>query len=169
MFVPPKIWKDTAQPNWLTDICILSGRTDLFPQVLKELELYKQIPSKGDSPGAMYPYGLMELLMPSGWDIYKSIQVLLKRPKYKDLYAIGETLKAIINNDQLSFIEGLQHLLKSHEGIAKYGGLRESAEGFLCMPAMSLAYVAVKRDMKIEIDSNYFSLGYLKFLLENFS
>ena len=92
MFNPPQLWKITSQPNWLTDICVLSGRTDLFPQVLKELDLYKQIPSKGDSPGAMYPYGLMELLLPSGWDISKSIEVLLQRPKYKDLYAIGETL-----------------------------------------------------------------------------
>jgi hypothetical protein len=51
--------------------------------------------------------------------------------------------------------------------MAKHGDLRWTAEGLLCMPAMSLAYVARKRDLKVEIENDYLSIGYLEYLLQH--
>ena len=166
MFGPKKLWKDTGQVDWLVDICVLSGRTDLFPDVLRELELYKKIPSKGDSALAYYVYGLMDLLYPSGWDIPISIKNLLKRPKWKLTYAIGQVLQSIIDGDLVALNSTLSNLLKVHDGMVKHGALRVTAEGLICMQAMSLTYAALKRDLIVEIENDYLPMGYLHFLLE---
>jgi hypothetical protein len=166
MFGSRKFWKETGQVDWLVEACVLSGRSDLYPAVRKELDLYKQIPSAGDSPVAYYAYGLMELLSSSGWDISKSIEGLLRKPKWKDTYAIGQVLQSIIDENSPSLEIAMMSLLKVHAGMAKHGGLRENAEGLICLPAMSLAYVARKRDMKIEIENQYLPLSYLDYVTE---
>lgn len=51
--------------------------------------------------------------------------------------------------------------------MAKFGGLRETAEGFLCLPAMSLAKVALARKMAVDAHSEYLSSGYLDYLLRS--
>ncbi len=165
MFIPPMIWKITGQTNWLVNICVLSGRTDLYTSVWKELNLYQSDP-RGNSSSALSSYSLMELLQPSGWDINQSIRGLLKKPKFKDMYAIGKALQAIVDRDSLALHNALRELLKVHEGMVKYGALRETAEGLLCMPAMSLAYVSCQRSLPINIESEYISNGYLDFLKE---
>jgi len=160
------LWKGTGQPNWLVDICVLSGRKDVYPDVLRELDAYKEIPSLGVSPMAMYTYALIEYLIPSGWEISTSIKELLKRQKYKDMFAIGQALQAIDDQNSAAFENAITALLKAHEGMAKYGSLRETPEGLMCMSAMSLAYVAHKRDIVVDIENDYFSEGYLQFLVK---
>jgi tetratricopeptide (TPR) repeat protein len=167
MLGPKKLWKDTGQVDWLVDICVLSGRKDLYPDVLRELELYKKIPSKGDSALAYYVYGVMELLYPSGWDISTSINNLLKRPKWKLTYAIGQVLQSIIDDNLLALNNSLLVLLKVHDGMVKHGALRETAEGLICMQAMSLTFAALKRNLKVEIENDYLPMGYLNFVLKN--
>jgi hypothetical protein len=108
----------------------------------------------------------MELLSPSGWDIQKSIKVLVRKPKWKFPYAIGQVLQSIIDYDSPGLEIAMMSLLKVHEGMAKHGGLRETAEGLICLPAMSLTYVARKRDMKIEIENEYLPLSYLDYVSE---
>lgn len=165
MFGIRPAWKGAGQVDWLVDTCVLSGREDLRTKVLYELELHKKIPSQGDSAIAMYTYGLMELLLPSGWDISISIKELLRRPKWKLTYAAGQVLQSIIDGNSLALNSTLSGLLKAHEGRAKHGELRETAEGLICMQAMALAYAALKRNMNVEIENEYFSRGYLDFLL----
>jgi hypothetical protein len=160
------LWKQTGQPHWLVDICVLAGRADLYLSVMQELETYKANPL-GKSLAALYAYALMELLLPSGNDITRWIQGLLEEPKVKRTFAMGQTIQAIIEQDQFTFNGALANLLKAHEGKAKHGNLRWTAEGLLCMPAMSLAYVALKRNFKVEIDNDYFSIGYLEYLLKH--
>jgi hypothetical protein len=58
-------------------------------------------------------------------------------------------------------------LIEAHYGMAKFGGLRETAEGFLCLPAMSLAKVALARKMAVDAHSEYLSSGYLDYLLRS--
>lgn len=164
MFGTRPTWK-AGQVDWLVDTCVLSGREDLLTNVLKELELYKKIPNKGDSAIAMYAYGLMELLLPSGWDMSVSIGELLKRPRWKLTYEIGYVLQSIVDENSLALNNSLMDLLKAHEGKAKHGELRETSEGLICMQAMALAYAALKRKMNVEIENEYFSKGYLDFLL----
>ena len=164
MFQNPILWKLSGQTDWLVNVCLLSSRTDLFINVWQELEQYRS-DYRGDSAMANSSYGLMELLKPKGWDIDKSIKILLKRPKYKDMYAFGKVLKAIIENETLALHIALEELLRVHAGQAKYGILRESAEGLLCMSAMALMYTARKRGIHIEIENEYLSNGYVEYIL----
>lgn len=166
MFGPRKDWKGTGKVDWLVDTCVLSGREDLYPDVARELELYKKLSSKGGSAMAFYAYGLMEYLLPSGWDISVSIKGLIRRPTWKLTFAIGHVIQSIMDQDTPALRDTLLNLLKVHEGMAKHGALRETPEGLICMQAMSLAYVARKRGMKIDIENEYLSLGYLDFLVE---
>ena len=159
------LWEHTGQPHWLVDICVLAGRADLYPSVMQELEAYKVNPL-GKSLIALYAYALMEMLLPSGNDIAIWIQSLLKKPKVKRTFAMGHVLQAILEGDQSLFHESLANLLKAHEGKAKHGELRWTAEGLLCMPAMSLAYVALKRNLRVDIENDYLPIGYLEYLLQ---
>jgi hypothetical protein len=159
------LWKGTSQPNWLVDICLLSGRADLYPMVLQELEVYKT-DRRGNSLVALYAYTLIELLAPSGTDGMVWIQGLLKKPGVKDTFAMGQVLQAIVTEQQSSLDTALARLLEAHEGIAKHGSLRDSAEGLLSMAAMSLAYVALKRNFRVEIENDYLSIAYLEHLLK---
>jgi hypothetical protein len=165
MFGTRPAWRGSGQVDWLVDTCVLSRREDLLTKVFKELELYKKVLYGGDSAMAMYAYGLMELLLPSGWDMSVSIRELLKRPRWKLTYAIGHVLQSIVDGNSLTLNNALLDLLKVHEGKAKHGELRETSEGLICMQAMSLAYAALKRNMNVEIEHEYFSRGYLDFLL----
>jgi hypothetical protein len=165
MFGVRPAWKGSGLVDWLVDTCVLSGREDLLTKVFEELEGYKKVQYGGDSALAMYAYGLMELLLPSGWDISVSIKALLKKPKWKLTYAAGQVLQSIVDENSLALNTTLLSLLKAHEGSVKHGELRETAEGLICMQAMALAYAALKRNMYVEIENEYFSKGYLDFLL----
>jgi tetratricopeptide (TPR) repeat protein len=165
MFTPPMFWKDAGSPEWLVDIFVLSGCMELHKAVLKELDLYKKHPLYGYSNIALYAYGLMELLYPTGWDISISINGLTKKDKWKFIYALGWSIKAIIEDDHQGLINALIALLKAHEGMAKHGVLRETSEGFICMSAMSLAFAAFQHNITVDLENEYFSLGYLHFLI----
>jgi hypothetical protein len=170
MFGTNSFWRASSQPNWLVDIAILSGRSDLYPSVLEELTLYRLSSTKskpvGNSPMAHYCYSVMEIACPNSGNISEWIKDLIKRPKYKDLYAAGLALQAILSKDQASFISSLHLILKAHEGQAKHGDLRWSPEGWLCLPAMTLSFLACQKNLKVEIDNEYLSLGYLAYLME---
>ena len=161
-----QFWKATGEPNHLVDICILSGKPHHYPEVVQELNLYR-MSRRRNSLVALYAYALMELFIPSGQNITTWIEGLLKEPKVKDTFAMGQALQAIVKEDQALFHEASANLLKAHEGMAKHGALRETAEGLLCMPAMSLAYMARKRGLKVEIENDYLSIGYLEYLLQH--
>jgi len=45
--------------------------------------------------------------------------------------------------------------------------LPETSEGFMSMSAMSLAYAAHQYDINVDVKSDYFSAGYLEYLLEH--
>lgn len=165
-FIPPFYWKVMGHPFWLIDFSIYAGRKDMFPVIFEELERYKTYPYVHDSLYAYYTYGLFEFLYPTGWDIKKSIQVLKKRPKVKETYAQGIALEALLNKDELGFQIAIKGLLKVHEGMAKRGNLRNSAEGLLCTSAMTMVYTAFQHQMPIEIENEYFSMDFLKFIMQ---
>jgi hypothetical protein len=165
MLKPPKLWERTSQPNWLVDIGILSGRRDLFPKIEEELELYKK-DARGNSLAALYAYSVMELLTSTEKGIYSAISKLKKKNKIKDYFAIGIILDAIIKHDETLLNAGLTDLLRAHEGMAKHGALRETSEGYICMQAMSLAYISKKRNLSVQIKNEYLPLEYVDFLTE---
>ncbi len=167
MIKPPKIWKMSNQPNWLVDIFILSGRKDLNPIIGNELEEFKKKKYGGDSPIAHASYGIMELLYPQKNDMPLHIQILNKYPEIKYTLSIGQAFQAIIDRNEGGLNVALKSLLLAHKGMAKHGGLRETPEGWLCLPAMSLAYVASKYQMQINIEDVYLSLGYIDYMKSN--
>ena len=168
MLKPPHMWKLGGAPELLVNVFMISGSRQYARDVRLHLEEYKRNPPGNPSAAfayiALYAYSVMEMLLPSGDPIQKYIEGLLTKPKIKDGYAMGKILKAITERDQTVFNESMTDLLKAHEGIAKYGGLRESAEGFLCMPAMTFAHIALQNTMKVELKNDYLSIKYLNFL-----
>jgi len=63
-----------------------------------------------------------------------------ERPKTVRIYFVmAKTLRAIVDQDQPAFYLALDEWLGAHRGQAKYGGLRETPEGYLCLSAMSLS------------------------------
>ena len=169
MFGVNPYWRASGLPNWLVDIVVLSGRPNLYSSVLEELTIYRLSSTKinpvGTAPMAYYCYSVMKILCPSSGDFSEWINNLLKRPK-KDFIAMGLTIQAILNQDQDSLTNSLQLLLKAHEGMAKHGELRLTPEGWLCLPAMTLSFLAIQKGLKVEIENEYLSLGYLQYLLE---
>jgi len=80
---------------------------------------------------------------------------------------MGEAIRAIVEHDQTAFDAALGGLLRVHQGKAKFGGLRETPEGFLCLPGMSLSALALERGLEVNPESEYLSKGYLDYLLKH--
>jgi hypothetical protein len=164
MFKPPMLWQTTGQPNWLIDICILSGRLDLVSAVRQELAAYK-LSKKGKSLMSLYSYKMIELIDLRGGGVLSSADELTTAVKAKDINAIGICMDGIIASNPVKFNSSLETLLDYHSRQATIGSLRATAEGLLCMPAMSLVYAATTRGLEVEkIDSNYISMEYLKYV-----
>jgi hypothetical protein len=157
-------WYGTSQPNWLVDTHILAHRPSLYPKVRDEIEAYKR-DYRGDSLMALYSYALVCLVFGDDAEAGNYVNGLLKRPKIKDTFAMGQIIEAISVQDQPAFDTSLDALLQAHRGMAKFGGLRETPEGFLCLPAMSLSRIALEHDMAVNVESEYLSRGYLDYLL----
>ncbi len=158
-----RAWHGTSQPNWLVDTYILAKQPELYHQVQEEVEAYK-LDRRGGSLVALYSYALVRLISSEDEAAGDYVSGLLKKTKVKDTFAMGKTIQAIIARDQSPFDLALDDLLKAHRGMAKLGGLRETPEGFLCLPAMSLSKMALERGMEINAESEYLSKGYLEYI-----
>lgn len=159
----PRLWILMERPSLLVDIWILTGREDLYSEVAKQVDSFSDKKGK-ELPLTGYSYALLELLFPWREDISKYIDKLLKRPNYKYYYSIGQGLLAISQRNEIAFAQSLQALLKAHDGMAKHGLLRESPEGLLCLPAMSLIYTAWKNNILVNFDNQYISIEYLNYI-----
>jgi tetratricopeptide (TPR) repeat protein len=158
-----RFWHDTSRPDWLVDTYMLAGEPSVYPQVLQEVEDYKLDP-RGDSLYAFYAYAVTYLAAGRDRDAGACVPKLLARPKLKETYAMGRAIEAAIQRDQSAFDTALDLVLQAHRGMAKFGGLRWSAEGFLCLQAMSLAKIALQRGLSVGTQSEYLSRGYLDYL-----
>jgi hypothetical protein len=169
MLEPRTYWRMSGQPNWPVNIALLSGRTDLYPSVFEALQAYRlhgctYEHTGGHSPVAHYCYSVMEIILPDAGNLDFWVQDLLKRPKYKDLFAAGHAFRAILEKDQTALTLSIQALLEAHTGFARHGGLRLTPEGWLCLPAMALSILAAQNHLTMDIQNEYLSLGYLDFL-----
>jgi hypothetical protein len=163
MFAPPMFWKKSAQPHWLVDIFILSKRQDLLEDVIRELDIYRS-GRLGNSLVACYSYAVADLLSLTSKNISREINCLTKNPKIKMTFAWGSALQGVIGKDQVSFDLALENVLAVHKGQATHGGLRETPEGWLCMPAMTLIYLAMRQNLLINIINEYVDARYIKYL-----
>jgi tetratricopeptide (TPR) repeat protein len=160
-----RLWHLSGEPSRLVDTYVLADLSDVLPEVLHEVEEYKLDP-RGDSLLPLYAYALACLIMSRDEKAGDYVAGLIKKPKIKDTFAMGTTIKAIIGRNQAEFDAALDDLLRAHRGRAKFGALRETPEGFLCLPAMSLAKMALQRSMNVKSESEYMSKGYLDYLLQ---
>ena len=62
-------------------------------------------------------------ICPGVRDVTTRIKELLKRPKIKDMYAIGEALKAIIDNNPNALQDAIHALLEGSSGYCKIRGI----------------------------------------------
>jgi tetratricopeptide (TPR) repeat protein len=161
-----RFWYRTNQPNWLVDAYKLASRADLFPQLQSQLAEFV-VNHGGESLVELYACGVIHLLSGRDEKAKDYVTGLLKKPKIKDTFAMGQTIAAIIGRDQLAFDAAMDGLLRAHRGMAKFGALRETPEGFLCLPAMSLSAIALERGLEVNAESEYLSKGYLDHLLQH--
>jgi hypothetical protein len=158
-FINHSIWRASAEPNWLVDILILSKQLDLLDKVVMELETFKSVPLAGESTIAYYAYCITDFLKENNHaEIW--IQKIITKPSVKYTYLLGQSLQAITTKCEIEFNQALDGLLKIHDGQAKHGALRETAEGLICMPAMSLIYLAMKNGISITVESEYIAPDY---------
>jgi tetratricopeptide (TPR) repeat protein len=165
-FLGDRFWFKISQPDLLIATYILANRTDCYPQVVEEIEAYKLDP-RGDSLYAFYAYAASYLLSGEDEKANDCVARLFEKPTVTYTFAAGRTIKSIIEHSQPHFDEALGDLLDAHRGKAKFGGLRETPEGFLSLPAMSLSKIALERGLEINVESEYLSQGYLDYLLDS--
>lgn len=157
-------WHKTSQPDWLVNTYELAGEGSLYSRVLKEIEDYK-LDDRGSSLVAFYAYATIRLVASKDDEAREYVPKLLARPKVKDTFAAGKVIETILEQSQPAFDAALDGLLKAHRGMAKFGDLRESPEGFLSLWAMLLAKIALQRGLLVDTESEYLSKAYLDYLL----
>lgn len=157
-------WHKTSQPDWLVNTYVLAGEGSLYSRVLKEIEDYK-LDRRGSSLVAFYAYASIRLVASKDDEAGEYVSKLLARPKVKVTFAAGKVIEAILEQSQPAFDAALDGLLKAHRGMAKFGDLRESPEGFLSLWAMSLATIALQRGLSVDTEREYLSKAYLDYLL----
>lgn len=165
MLKPPMIWSMSAQPNQLVQVFFLSCEFGYKEEVIFHLQEYRKKDKIGDNFYANVSYAIMGLKYPDlGWTT-KSIEKLLSAPEFKDTFSIGNCILALENFDQTCFSDSIIELIEAHKGMATRGSLRGTPEGWLCLPAMVLIYLAELRGMKISIENDYISQTYIDYLI----
>jgi hypothetical protein len=158
-----KLWAMSNQPDLLVNVWLLSGNLDMLSKIRADLDSYlasqREVNYLGD-------FSLLLLKMVARQDRATSpfIAKLLANPSLKDGYEIGTIAQSVVNRDQDRLNLSLQNLLDIHNKSAKYGSLRETPEGLICLNAMSLAHCAIQRNLDIQYNGYYLPIDYLEFL-----
>ena len=159
------LWSLSNQPDLLLDTCVLSGQASLAVQVVPELYDYAKSRRK-KSYLDYYSLVLLNLvanLEDTEMDLW--ITKLLDKSTVKEGVEMGNVFKAIIESNQNHFDSSLQNLLDLHKKAARYGSLRGTPEGLVNLNALSIAYCASRRNLKINHAGSDFPVRYVKFLL----
>ncbi len=157
----PQMWRINVE--WLVTTCILAGRWDLFPRIHDELENFKNT-EPGNSAISNLTYSMLEFVYPTGFNFDNAIEAMLKWKKDKYVFSALQVITSIMNRDQIQYESSMVDFLKVHEGKAKFGELRYTPEGLICMPGMGFAFGAMKRGLQTNIINDYLSIDYLDFL-----
>lgn len=159
-----KAWLGTNQPNWLADTCVLADQPGLYEQSYHLIDEAYAAHPLGTAAVILYARALLRLAIGEDTEALGYAHGLFATPKLKDLYAAGQAVQAIMERNQTTLDNALTVVVLAHRGMAKFGGLRETPEGYLCLPAMALAKLALDRGMTVNVESEYFVKGYLEYL-----
>jgi hypothetical protein len=147
-------WKRSGQPNLLIDALILSKRIKMLNEVASELTSYQTCFGNGSAPILYYSLCIVEFLLQNGtpdpW-----IRKLLDLKKIKISVTKGQLFSAICEGDTQKFNDLLKYYLTIHDRQVKYGALRNTPEGLICMSAMSMIYIALRKGIPINVKSIY--------------
>lgn len=160
-----RIW--ASEPHQLINIFIISGEYHYYYKVMEWLEFIKTIKPAGSSPVAYYAYTIMELWQPQGKNLSEWINNIRSRAQFKMGKFMGDAIQSMVESNEDQFNSSMEDILKIHNGMAKHGIIRESPERYLCLTAMSLGLLAIRKNISLNIENEYFSPGYLMYLLSN--
>ncbi len=162
-----KAWLGTNQPNWLADTCILAGQPEFYGRAYSMIDQAYAAHPLGAAPIILYARAILLLAIGEEAKTLVYARNIPSKPGLKDLHAAGQAARAIMEGNQADLDAALVVMLQAHRGMAKFGGLRETPEGYLCLPAMALAKVAVDRGMSVNVESEYLSKGYLEYVKQS--
>jgi tetratricopeptide (TPR) repeat protein len=161
------LWYQYGTVPDLLDPYMLTRRSDLKDRVIREVKEWQT--EFGSRAGqriavAQYAYAVASLLSGADAEALQYVPLLTSSTRIRWGYAVGWLINAVARRDQAQFEESLEAFLKVHARMARFGVLRETPEGFLCLPAMSLTRLAMDRGMSVDSESEYLSLDYLAYL-----
>lgn len=158
-----KLWAVSNQPDLLINVWLLSGNLSVLTKVRADLDNYlasqKEVNYLGD-----FSLLLLKMIARQDHATLPLIAKLLANPSIKNGYQIGAIVQSIVSRDQDRMNLSLRNLLDIHNRSAKYGSLRETPEGLICLNAMSLAHCAIQRNLDIQHNGYYLPMDYLEFL-----
>lgn len=164
---PNKAWLGTNQPNWLADTCVLADQPEFYEQAYSLIDQAYATHPLGAAPIILYAHAILQLAICEDAKALAYARGIPSKPGLKDLYAAGQAVQAVMERDQAALDAALVVILQAHRGMAKFGGLRETPEGYLCLPAMALSKVAMDQGMAANVESEYLSKEYLQYLKQS--
>jgi tetratricopeptide (TPR) repeat protein len=160
-----KLYLDANMIEKLPEVFILANEPQFYKRELEnQTNNFRQKPHGGMSLVANYAYALTTLIDGYDSEIRTYVRELLRKPKVKDMYAIGQVLSGIVMRDGSAVDKALDQLVSVHNGQVKNGALRETPEGYISMAAMSLVKMCMDRGITTSIKSMYINREYLDFL-----
>jgi len=164
----PITWFLSNQPNHLAEVLILSGENRYYNDVVEQLNNFRKKES-GDSLVAHIAYGLVGLLLPELDWADRSSNFLINDSTDLEFRAIGYCIREVANGDIEKSHKYFSDIFEGHKQKAIHGSLRGTPEGWLSMPAMSLALISNMNGNKIVLENNYFSQTYIDLVLQQMS
>ncbi len=160
---PKAIWRTASCPHWLVDIWVLSGNRSINHKVETELMAYKK-DRKGDSLVSNYSYAIFNVITKNQVDNKEYINKLLRYPKEKLFYSIGMALSCLMEKNEKELELSFTQILRAHDGCARFGELKASAEGFLCLPANSIYLATIENQLSIDFKNGYLADKYMAYI-----
>ena len=159
-----RFWLMGSRPELLVETSILAGVSSPWDgRVAKEVSSYR-LDYRGDSAIAHYAYALVELAQHADEQTETHVPQLTRVRRDAWLSSIGQTIEAISRRNQQGFDTALVGLLEAHKRMAKFGAIRESPEGFVSLAGTCLSKLALDRGMRVEVNSEYLPIEYLRYL-----
>ena len=165
----PKLWQGAGQPNQMVDSYILANQRHLFPSVNGILKHYKNHENSW-THWSQYAFAVWQLVKTEDVRAIEFLDAMLterNRKEFKVMYAMGLTVQAVAERSQEKFDLALAELIDAHARAEKWGWYRDTPEGFVCLPGLSLSKLAMERDLVVNVESEYLPMGYLEYLFRH--
>jgi len=165
----PKLWQGAGEPNQMVDSYILADQRHLFPLVDGILSQYRSH-ERSWTHWSQYAFAVWHLVRNEDETALEFLDAMLtekNKREFKIMYAMGMTVQAVAERSQEKFDLALAELIETHSRAEKWGWYRDTPEGFVCLPGLSLSKLAMERDLHVNIESEYLPMRYLEYLFQH--